>query len=224
MSRTCEDTTNTPTLSLSLSFSGEASVSTHQRSAAQMLLHCLEHQSPDQPNWELLLISYCLCVSDQAFDECSSQPKIRHQTESTENEPSIHLNDTVQKIIPGCVQHVQMTITDFTRIHWSLAPPFPVNANRSGGGSSPRSRSSSRSFFCTQQTHCIILSFVFTMKSMGSKLRKIKGHCVCHLETLLPSLLTHPEKGHAIIYLIPPPSRRLSSPSCTHPASQPAGL
>ena len=76
MSRTCEDTTNTPTLSLSLSLSfslsvslslslsGEASVSTHQRSAAQMLLHCLEHQSPDQPNWELLLISYCLCVSD----------------------------------------------------------------------------------------------------------------------------------------------------------------
>lgn len=103
-------------------------------------------------------------------------------------------------------------------------PPFPINANPSGGGSSPRSCRSSGSFFCTQQTHYIILSFVFTMKSMGSKLRKIKGHRVCHLETLLPSLLTHPEKGHAIIYLIPPPSRRLSSPSCTHPASQPAGL
>lgn len=101
-------------------------------------------------------------------------------------------------------------------------PPFPINANPSGGGSSPRSCRSSGSFFCTQQTHYIILSFVFTMKSMGSKLRKIKGHRVCHLETLLPSLLTHPEKGHAIIYLIPPPSRRLSSPSCTHPPSQPA--
>lgn len=71
MSRTCEDTaTALPTppralsLSYSLSLSGEASVSTQQHSAAQMLLHCLEHQSPDQPNWELLLISYCLCVSD----------------------------------------------------------------------------------------------------------------------------------------------------------------
>lgn len=77
-------------------------------------------------------------------------------------------------------------------------------------------------FFCTQQTYYIILSFVFTIKSMGSKLRKIKGHRVCHLETLLPSLLTHPEKGHAIIYLIPPPSLLLSSPSCTHLVSQPA--
>lgn len=68
---------------------------------------------------------------------------------------------------------------------------------------------------------------------MGSKLRKIKGHHVCHLETLLPSLLTHPEKGHAIIYLIPPPipsfpfsSFPLHAPNHppTQPASQPAGL
>lgn len=64
------------------------------------------------------------------------------------------------------------------------------------------------------------LSFVFTLKSVGSKLWKIKGHRVCHLEALLPSLLTHPEKGHAIIYLIPPLSLLLSSPSCTRPASQ----
>lgn len=77
-------------------------------------------------------------------------------------------------------------------------------------------------FFCAQQTQYIILSFVFTMKSMGSKLQKIKGRRVCHLETQLPSLLTHPEKDHAIIYLIPPPSLLLSSPSCTHPASQPS--
>lgn len=79
---------------------------------------------------------------------------------------------------------------------------------------------------CTQQTYYIILSFVFTIKSMGSELRKIKGHHVCHLKTLLPSLLTHPEKGHTIIYLIPPPFSLLSSPACnyppTHPASQPA--
>lgn len=59
-------------LSLSLSLSGEVSVNAHQHLAAQMLLHCLQHQSPDQTNWELLLISYCLCVSDEAFDECSS--------------------------------------------------------------------------------------------------------------------------------------------------------
>lgn len=32
---------------------GGASVSTAQHSAAQMLLHCLERRSPDQPNWEL---------------------------------------------------------------------------------------------------------------------------------------------------------------------------
>ena len=57
---------------------------------------------------------------------------------------------------------------------------------------------------------------------MGSKLRKIKGHRVCHLETLPPSLLTHPEKGHAIIYLIPPPSLLLSSPACTHPPTYPS--
>lgn len=78
------------------------------------------------------------------------------------------------------------------------------------------------SFFCTQQTYKIILSFVFTMKSMGSKLLKIKGHCVCHLKTLLPSLLTHPKKGHAIIYLIPPPCILLSSPPYTYPSSQSA--
>lgn len=57
---------------------------------------------------------------------------------------------------------------------------------------------------------------------MGSKLWKIKGHCVCHLKTQLPSLLTHPEKGHTIIYLIPPSSLFLSSPACTHPPTQPA--
>lgn len=57
---------------------------------------------------------------------------------------------------------------------------------------------------------------------MGSKPRKIKGHRVCHLETLLHSLLTHPEKGHAIIYLIPPPSLLLSSPACTHQHTHPA--
>lgn len=51
-------------LSSSPSLSGDDSVSTHQHYAAQMLLHCLELQSSDQPNWELLLISYCLCVSD----------------------------------------------------------------------------------------------------------------------------------------------------------------
>lgn len=78
------------------------------------------------------------------------------------------------------------------------------------------------SFFCTQQTCKIILSFAFTMKSMGSKLFKIKGHCVCHLKTLLPSLLTHPKKGHAIIYLIPPPCILFSSPPCTYPSSQSA--
>lgn len=98
---------------------------------------------------------------------------------------------------------------------------FSKNANRSWGGS-PWSYSLSLSFFCTQQTYYIILSFVFTIKSMGSKLRKIKGHRVCHLETLLPSLLTHPEKGHAIIYLIPPPSLLLSPAACTHPPTHPA--
>lgn len=63
MSRTREDTTQLSTTPPFL-LSGDAFVSTRQHSAAQMLLHCLEHQSPDQPNWELLLISHCLCVSD----------------------------------------------------------------------------------------------------------------------------------------------------------------
>lgn len=86
-------------------------------------------------------------------------------------------------------------------------------------------RSECFSLFCTQRTHNIILSFVFTIKSTGSELHKIKGHCVCHLKTLLPSLLTHPKKGHAIIYLIPPPCILPSSLACTlpiQPASQPA--
>lgn len=85
------------------------------------------------------------------------------------------------------------------------------------------------SISCTQQTYYIILSFVFTIKSMGSKLRKIKGHHVCHFETLLSPLLTHPEKGHTIIYLIPPPPCLLLAPAAhpqlppyapTHPASR----
>lgn len=86
--------------------------------------------------------------------------------------------------------------------------------------------------FCAlSKTQRIILSFVFTIKSVDGgcckergtlSLGKIKGHRVCHLETLLPSLLTHPEKGQAIIYLIPllllllP--LLLSSPPCTQPA------
>lgn len=73
----CPGHVKTPTtpplfLFLSRSASGDASVSIQQHSAAQMLLHCLELRSPAQPNWELLLISYCLCASDWAFDECSS--------------------------------------------------------------------------------------------------------------------------------------------------------
>lgn len=41
--------------------------------------------------------------------------------------------------------------------------------------------------------------------------------CLCLLKTLLLSLLTHPKKGHAIIYLISPPPIH----ACIYPASQP---
>jgi len=59
------------------------------------------------------------------------------------------------------------------------------------------------------------------MRALSS--RNIKGHRVRHMETLLPSLLTHPEKGCAIIYLIPAPSLLLGSRApCTQPHSRPA--
>ena len=86
---------------------------------------------------------------------------------------------------------------------------------QSRDGTSPWS---SFSIFSSGKKYSIILSFVFTIKRMDSKLQKIKGHCVCLLKTLTLSLLTHPEKGHAIIYLIPPPSLH----ACIYTASQPA--
>lgn len=59
-------------------------------------------------------------------------------------------------------------------------------------------------------------SFVFITKTK----RKTKGHCVSILKTLPLSLLAHPEKGRATVYLIPPSSVH----ACIHPFAQPDGL
>lgn len=191
-----------------------------QHTPAQMLLHCLEHWISDQPNWELLLISYCLCVwlglwwmqqlaKDQTLDRENRKQTIYPSERSSPKYNTFNIFKWTWPIVHTF--HITIHYRHF----------FSKNPNHSWGESSwSWVFGLSFSFFCTQQTYCIILSSVFTIKSRGSKLQKIKGHRVCHLETMLPSLLTHPEKGHAIIYLIPPPSLLLSSHACIQPASR----